>query len=149
VEGAAGRPLALIGHSAGGQLALWAAGERPVSLAVSLAGVCDMEAGARAGIGARAVQGFLGAEPDADPDLYVAASPIRRLPLGVPALLIHGDEDDRVPIDQSRVYAAAARAAGDDCSLRELSGVDHFQLIDPAGDAWAIVRARLEALASP
>jgi acetyl esterase/lipase len=146
LEAAAGRPLALIGHSAGGQLALWAAGERPVSLVVSLAGVCDMEAGARAGIGDRAVQGFLGAEPDADPDLYVAASPIRRLPLGVPSLLIHGDEDNRVPIDQSRAYAAAARAAGDDCSLRELTDVDHFQLIDPAGAAWTIVRARLEAL---
>jgi acetyl esterase/lipase len=147
LEAAAGRPVALVGHSAGGQLALWAAGERPVSAVVSLAGVCDMEAAARAGIGQRAAQELLGAEPDADPDLYVAASPIRRLPLGVPTLLIHGDDDDRVPIEQSRTYAAAARAAGDDCSLSELSGVDHFQLIDPSGAAWAIVAARLEALA--
>jgi acetyl esterase/lipase len=146
LEAAAGRPVALIGHSAGGQLALWAAGERPVSVVVSLAGVCDMEAGARAAIGNRAVQEFLAAEPDADPELYVAASPIRRLPLGVPTLLIHGDEDDRVPIEQSRSYAAAARAAGDDCPLSELPGVDHFKLIDPSGEAWKIVRARLEAL---
>jgi acetyl esterase/lipase len=145
-EAAAGRPVALVGHSAGGHLALWAAGERPVAAVISLAGVCDLEAAARAGIGGRATQGLLGAEPDADPDLYVAASPIRRLPLGLPALLIHGDEDDRVPIEQSRSYAAAARAAGDDCALRELTDTDHFQLIDPAAAAWALTRARLESL---
>ncbi|MHB1837033.1 MAG: alpha/beta hydrolase family protein, partial [Solirubrobacteraceae bacterium] len=39
---AAGRPVAVIGHSAGGHLALWAAREHPVALAVSLAGVCDL-----------------------------------------------------------------------------------------------------------
>jgi acetyl esterase/lipase len=143
---AAGRPVALVGHSAGGHLALWAAGERPVAAVVSLAGVCDLESAARAGIGDRATQALLGAEPYADPDLYVAASPIRRLPLGVPALLIHGDEDNRVPIEQSRSYAAAARAAGDDCALRELTDTDHFQLIDPAAAAWTLTRARLQAL---
>ena len=145
-EVAGSRPLALVGHSAGGHLALWAAHDEPPALVVSLAGVCDLEAGAREGIGDNAVVQFLGAEPDEDPERYAEASPIRRLPLNVPVLLIHGDADDRVPVSQSQDYLAAAQAAGDQCRLSELPGGDHFELVDPAGRAWAIVRERLAQL---
>jgi len=147
-ESAGGRPLVLVGHSAGGHLALWAAHDEPPALVVSLAGVCDLEAGAREGIGEDAVVQFLGVGPDQDPDRYAEASPIRRLPLGVTALLIHGDADNRVPISQSRDYLAAAQAAGDQCELSELPGGDHFELVDPAGRAWPIVRERLNRLAA-
>lgn len=143
-EAAGSRPLALVGHSAGGHLALWAAHDEPPALVVSLAGVCDLEAGAREGIGEDAVVQFLGATPNQAPDRYAEASPIRRLPLQVPVLLIHGDADDRVPVSQSRDYLAAARAAGDDCQLSELPGGDHFEVVDPAGRAWPIVRERLQ-----
>ncbi|HWE11122.1 MAG TPA: prolyl oligopeptidase family serine peptidase [Solirubrobacteraceae bacterium] len=145
VRAAAGRPVALIGHSAGGHLALWAAREHPVALTVSLAGVCDLRAAARDRLGNGAVAEFLGREPTAD--LLAAASPAARLPLGVPALLIHGDADDNVPIDQSRSFRAAATAAGDDCELVELPDGDHFDVIDPEGRAWPVLRARLERLA--
>jgi fermentation-respiration switch protein FrsA (DUF1100 family) len=64
----------------------------------------------------------------------------------VPVLLVHGDADDRVPISQSRDYLAAARTAGDECGLSELLGGDHFELVDPGGRAWPIVRKRLEQL---
>lgn len=140
-----GRPVALIGHSAGGHLALWAAGEHPVALAVSLAGVCDLEAAADAGLGHGAVYEFLGAAPDAD--LYAAASPIARLPLGRPSLLIHGDEDVNVPIEQSRAYHHAALAAGDPCELHELPGAEHFEVVDPGGRALPIIAAHLRSLA--
>jgi len=145
VEAATGRPVMVIGHSAGGHLALWAAHEHPVAAAVSLAGVCDLEEGVTTGIGNGAVLEFLGARPDSD--LYAAASPIARLPLRSPALLIHGDADEDVPISQSRLYASAARAAGDECELHELPGGGHFEVIDPAGRAWPILSARLAALA--
>ncbi len=145
-EAAGSRPLTLVGHSAGGHLALWAAHDEPPALVVSLAGVCDLEAGAREGIGDDAVVQFLGAGPDEDPDRYAEASPIRRLPLKLPVLLIHGDADDRVPISQSRDYLAAARAAGDECELSELPGGDHFELVDPGGRAWPILRERLGRL---
>ena len=138
------RPLALIGHSAGGHLALWAAGAHPVALVVSLAGVCDLEAAADAGLGNGAVSEFLGA--DADRDLYAAASPIARLPLGRPSLLIHGDADTNVPIEQSRRYRDAALAAGDPCDLHELPGADHFEPVDPGGRALPIIAERLSAL---
>jgi acetyl esterase/lipase len=143
---AAGRPVALVGHSAGGHLALWAARSHPCALIVSLAGVTDLETGARQGIGEHAVVEFLGTGPDEGRERYAEASPIRRLPLGTPSLLIHGDADNRVPIEQSRAYAAAARAAHDQCDLHELPGADHFELVDPGGRAWPIVRERLSWL---
>jgi pimeloyl-ACP methyl ester carboxylesterase len=144
VTAAAGRPVVVIGHSAGGHLALWAAAHHPVATAVSLAGVCDLEEGVRTGIGNGAVLEFLGADPDSG--LYGAASPIARLPLGSPSLLIHGDADEDVPVSQSRSFARAARAAGDDCELHELPGGGHFEVVDPGGRAWPILSARLAAL---
>jgi acetyl esterase/lipase len=148
--------LVVAGHSAGGHLALWSAaraglprgapGAAPLvapCLAVSLAGVCDLHAGAADGIGEDAVAGFLGATPDQAPERYRLASPRSRLPLGVGQLLVHGDADTRVPVEQSRAYAAAAAAAGDPVELVELAGVDHMAVIDPASPAWAEVTHRL------
>jgi acetyl esterase/lipase len=142
---AAGRPVVLVGHSAGGHLALWAAREQQrVSAVVSLAGVCDLQAAAQAHLGDGAVlELFGGREPSRA--LYRASSPMARLPLGVPALLIHGDVDDRVPIEQSRTFLAAARTAGDDCELVELAGGGHFEVIDPDGRAWPLLRELLHA----
>ena len=146
VQGAAGRPVVLIGHSAGGHLALWAAHEHPVAAAVSLAGICDLESAADEGLGNGAVLEFLGADPDAD--LYAAASPSARLPLRAPVLLVHGDADDTVPVEQSRDFLRVAAAAGSPCELQELPGGGHYEVIDPAGRAWPLVRARLQALAA-
>jgi acetyl esterase/lipase len=146
VQAARGRPVAVIGHSAGGHLALWAAHGHPVATAVSLAGVCDLEEGALTQIGNGAVLELLGAAPDSA--VYAAASPIARLPLGSPVLLIHGDADEDVPVTQSRLFEKAARAAGDDCELHELPGGGHFEVIDPRGRAWPILSGRLAALAA-
>ena len=132
-----------IGHSAGGHLALWLAGTGKVAAAVSLAGVCDLAAAAEDGLGEGAAVEFAGGLPPERPDAYALADPMRRLPTGVPQLLAHGDADDRVPIEQSRRYARAARAAGDRCELLEFAGVGHFEPIDPRGEAWPAVAERL------
>jgi dipeptidyl aminopeptidase/acylaminoacyl peptidase len=109
-----------------------------------------MATGARLGIGDNAVSEFLGgATPDRQPDVYELADPMAQVPTGVRTLLVHGDADDRVPVELSRNYAAAARAAGDDCELMELPGVDHFALIDPRTSAWSAVAQRLPALREP
>lgn len=138
--------IVAIGHSAGGHLTLWLAGTGKVAAAVSLAGVCDLAAAAEDGLGEGAAVELAGGLPAERPDAYAVADPMRRLPTGVPQLLAHGDADDRVPVDQSRRYARAARAAGDRCELLELRGVGHFELIDPRGEAWAEVATRLPAL---
>ncbi|MFZ1996467.1 MAG: prolyl oligopeptidase family serine peptidase [Solirubrobacteraceae bacterium] len=144
VQAARGRPVVVVGHSAGGHLALWAAHGHPVAAAVSLAGVCDLEEGVLTGIGNGAVLELLGAAPDSG--LYAAASPICRLPLGVPVLLIHGDADEDVPVSQSRRFDQAARTAGDECELHELPGGGHFEVIDPEGRAWPILSGLLAAV---
>ncbi len=136
----AGSPVVAIGHSAGGQLALWLAGTGLVTAAVSLGGVCDLREGARLGIGKGAVAAFVG-----DGDLALA-DPMERLPTGVPLLLVHGDLDDDVPVELSRRYADVARAAGDRCELLELPGVGHFEPIDPRTEAWSQVVAALDRL---
>jgi acetyl esterase/lipase len=151
--------IVALGHSAGGQLALWAAsrpalppdapGARPrVRLrgAVSLAGVVDLVAGAEANLGDGACRAFLGGSPADVPERYALASPAARLPLGVPQLLVHGEVDDIVPPSQSRDYAAAAAAAGDEVELVELPGAGHFDVVEPADAAWLAVVERLPRL---
>lgn len=138
----------VIGHSAGGHLALCVAGMRQVAAVLSLAGVCDLASAARERIGEGAAVEFVGGTPEEQPGAYALADPLRLLPTGTPSLLVHGDADSRVPIEQSRVYARAARAAGDRCELLELPGLDHFALIDPRSHAWATVAGHLATLLS-
>src|SRR4051794_32633003 len=148
VLGALDAPLDLgrvvaIGHSAGGHLALLAAGRAApgVRLAgvVSQAGVTDLVEADRLGLGEGAPAEVLGGPAAEAPDAYAAASPVERVPLGVPALLVHGDADERVPVAQSTAYAQAARAADDEVELVVRPGEGHFVHIDPAAEAWADV----------
>jgi dipeptidyl aminopeptidase/acylaminoacyl peptidase len=89
---------------------------------------------------ARAVE-LAGGLPEERPEAYELADPIGRLPARVPTLLVHGGADDRVPVEQSRRYAAAAGAT---CELLELPGTGHFELIDPRSAAWTSLAERLE-----
>ncbi len=141
------RPVVAVGHSAGGHLALWLGAEGMVDACVALGGVCDLAAAERAGLGDGAVREFLGGAPDEAPDAYLAADPGARLPLGVPQVLVHGLDDDRVPLTHAKAYATRARAAGDDCRLVELDA-DHFEPIDPRSGAWPDVVDALELAAS-
>ncbi len=129
-----------IGHSAGGHLALWAGRVVPgITGAVSLAGVTDLRRAFDLGLSSNATGGFLGGSPADFPERYDQTSPMALLPLGVPALLVHGDRDENVPVELSVSFAQAAHAAGDDVELVVRPGVDHFEVIDPAGESWRIV----------
>ena len=132
-----------VGHSAGGQLALWAAARRDgrvrIARVVALAPLTAMADTARSDPES-AVPEFLGGGPDDVPDRYAATDPIARLPLGLPMLLVHGDADPTVPLRRSRQYAEAARAAGDDVELVEVPGADHRDVIDPPSAAWRAAR---------
>jgi dipeptidyl aminopeptidase/acylaminoacyl peptidase len=117
-----------------------------VGAVASLAGVCDLVAAAEEGIGDGAAVELAGGPPAERPAAYALADPLQRLPTGIPTLLVHGDADDRVPVEQSRRYARAAASAGDACELLELPGTGHFEVLDPRGPAWAEVARRLPAL---
>jgi acetyl esterase/lipase len=135
-------PVATVGHSAGGHLAVWAASLPNVVATVSQAGILDLREASRLGVCGGQVDRLMRGRAD----LYTQASPIERLPLSRPALLVQGLDDQIVPPELARGYHAAATAAGDTCELVELAGVGHFEHIDPATQAWRIVAEWLEGL---
>jgi acetyl esterase/lipase len=142
--------VTLVGHSAGGQLALWAGGrpELPPGApggsprvraggVLALAAVCDL---ARVG---RIATELVGGGPQEVPERYAQADPMRRLPLGVPVGLVHARDDGTVDVQRSRDYAAAALAAGADVTLVETPG-GHRDPIDPVSEAWKAAVVWLE-----
>jgi len=150
-----------IGHSAGGHLSLWLGGRQGIpdgsvlhtgqknwlTAVVSLAGVADLAEGWNENLGNGAVRRIVGGSPNQYPDRYRAASPIELLPMGVRQVLIHGVDDDTVPVSQSEKFVSKARDAGDQPSLVTLEGVGHFELIDPESRAWnAVAGSTLQAL---
>ncbi|HEY3686462.1 MAG TPA: alpha/beta hydrolase [Streptosporangiaceae bacterium] len=147
--------IVLVGHSAGGHLALWAAGRHRLPAGsrwhrtapprvhgvVALAAISVLSQATELGDGA--VTALLGGA--LDPERLAQADPAALPPTGIPATLLHGADDDRVPVAQSRAYASTAWGAGDIAELRELPGCEHFGLIDPMSSAWPAV---LDAMAS-
>lgn len=152
--------VVVVGHSAGGHLAAWAAGRgvlpsgavgadpvvQPCAV-VSQAGVNDLVGAAAAGVGGTAATDLLGVAPADAPDLVAVTSPMAMLPLGVPVLVVHGADDVIVPIWQSTDFAAAAEAAGDRVEVVVGPG-DHFAVIDPDDALWTTVLDRLDRLCS-
>jgi len=139
-----------LGHSAGGHLVGWLAAREGLPSAapgaspavrlsglVSQAGVLDLVTAARDGVGGRAVPDLMGGRPDQEAEAYALASPLARLPLGVPSVCVHGEADDIVPISQSETFVAAARAAGDESELHRFDG-DHFPPITVGTPAWTL-----------
>ena len=154
-----GGPAILAGHSAGGHLALWAAGrhmlppdvpwhtaQSRVAGVVALAAVSDLAACYAMQLGRGAVVPLLGGGPSQYQERYRVTDPVRLLPLGCPVRLVHGAADDVVPCSLSSGFVARGRAAGDDVSLAELPGAGHFDVIDPLSDAWPQVVAAFASL---
>ena len=142
--------IATVGHSAGGQLALWCARRDAfcadgtaqrvrISAAVGLAPVADLVRAYELGCGNGAVAKFLGGSPDEYRERYRMSSPKEMVPLGVPQLIVHGTADEDVPIEISRRYAEAAAAAGDDISLVELPHGSHMDVVEVQGEALEIL----------
>ena len=120
--------VVLVGHSAGGHLALWTANRAQLPVA-GIAPVSDLrESAQRVGPEGAAAR-FLGGMPDQIPDRYAEASPRELLPLGVRQILVHGTADGDVPYAMSERYV---EAAGSEASLVTLEGAGHFEPIDPS-----------------
>jgi pimeloyl-ACP methyl ester carboxylesterase len=56
-------------------------------------------------------------------------------PIAKPTTLIHGSQDIRVPISQSREFLKAHPTIG----YIELEETGHFELIDPRQDAFSLL----------
>jgi acetyl esterase/lipase len=141
--------VALVGHSAGGHLALWAAarpglpdgapgaGPRvPAAAVAALGAVSDLEAAVSLLEPGEPVYDLLGGSPATVPDRYKLANPIRRLPIGIPILLVHSADDETVPVKRSRDFARAAGEAGDHVDLVQPPGAGHREVVDPRRPAW-------------
>lgn len=134
--------LTVAGHSAGGHLALWLAGEDlGIDRVVGLAPVGDLRAAARARLGDGATQALLGGEPDEQPERYDAADPATRFAQRptCEVLVVHGAEDELVPLANSEGLVAAHPFV----DLRVVEEADHFDVIDPRSAAWPAVLAAL------
>lgn len=125
-----------LGHSAGGHLAVWAAGRTDpkvkITAAISQAGVLDLIGATDQGLGGGAVEALLGHPATAADAPY---DPLQQVPLDIPVWCVHGDGDSIVPLVQSETYVGAATGAGAQAELVEVEG-DHFVVIDVSSDAW-------------
>lgn len=137
--------VVLVGHSAGGQLALWAArrpllpagavGAGPTVAAcavVALAPVTDL---LRARVHA---ESLLGGTPDEVPERWEQADPVRAGAPAVPAVVVHPVADATVPLARSREYSARHGV-----ELVETPGL-HRDPIDPSSPSWAAAVSWLE-----
>ena len=147
--------LAVMGHSAGGQLALCLAGHEPsLKREISLAGAVDLKGTYARHLSNDAVVEFLGGTPDAVPEHYREADPLE---LSIPQTkqwVICGSQDDVVPPEFSRDYAERKRdpkkapgGKAETVELVEIPRAGHFELIDPGSEAFKkvtdVVRAAL------
>ncbi|WP_236788203.1 alpha/beta hydrolase [Amycolatopsis sp. GM8] len=136
--------VVLAGHSAGGQLALWAAVTCPppgLLGTVALAPVADLVRAHDERLGDGAVAEFLGGPPANRPDL----DPVRLPAPAGPVILVHGADDTGVPPSQSQSYVDAHATA----ELVLLPGMAHFELVDPHSGAWPDVRDAISRAGTP
>ncbi len=147
-----------MGHSAGGQLALWLGARhklpktsalylrKPLALrgVVGLAAITDLASyrvGAPDSCNA-SVDRLLGGTAEQHPLRYAEASPLALLPLGLPQRLVQGGKDPIVSPDSVAAYVKAAQQAGDAASLSLDAELGHF---DPAVPHTALGAAALTA----
>ncbi len=153
--------VVVMGHSAGGHLALWLAIQEnlaknsrlynpnplPLKGVISLAGITDLTAYDEIGNDcSTAVVKLMGGSATEMDARYYKGSPINLLPANIPIRMIHGDKDDIVPISQSVAFAKKAKAKGDDIQVLTIEGGGHFDMVSPHSAAWQVIKKELADL---
>ncbi|MFF1507248.1 alpha/beta hydrolase [Streptomyces sp. NPDC058326] len=152
--------IVLTGHSAGGQLALWAAARHvlpagspwrlpappPLRGVVALAPIAHFATAVALGVCGGAVTELLGGASSYE-ERAVHADPSALLPTGIATTVVQGREDVDVPHLVAEAFAEASAKAGEEAGLTLLEGVGHFPLIDPAADACAVAAEEIAQLA--
>lgn len=155
--------VVIVGHSAGGHLAMWAAARArvpknsslfmadplPVRGVVNLAGPVDLTAniaGYEALCRDTVITTLLGGSPTTMPERHAHASPIKLLPLGIPQVLVIGEHEDFVPRAVAETYAKAAAEAGDSLRLIVIPRAGHFEIASPLASPWPKVESAIRAL---
>lgn len=153
----------VVGHSAGGHLAMWVAARTrlpktsllyvsdplPVRGVVDLAGTPDLEAlipAEQRSCGGPVIEQLLGGKPSEVPDRYAEASASKMLPIGLPQTLLWGRRDDNVPISIAEKYTAMAVAFGDSARLVTFPQAGHFEIANPFSATWPVVQSEILSL---
>ena len=151
-----------IGHSAGGQLALWlaargripssselyAADPLPIHGVLALAPAPNLETLHSSGACGPGVNGLMGGSPSAFPERYEAGSPMQLMPVDVPQRVVVGGLDAQFG-SSGRAYFQAASAAGNSpVTLREAPESGHFEMVVPYTSTWPITLQELESLSA-
>jgi len=137
----------VMGHSAGGQLAICMAAHEPsVTRVLSLAGLLDLHETYNLHLSHDAVVEFLGGAPTTVAEHYHEADPME---LSIPKarqVVVQGTADEIVPPDFSRKYAGGKLQRGENVELVEVPKANHFDLIDPRSRAFPWVTASVANL---
>lgn len=155
-----GVQVLMLGHSAGGQLVLWAAGRQHVPVGsrwhrgtapiaggvVALAPVADLARARELALDGGVVAELFGGT-DAESQRRQAELDPVQIPPAVPVAVVHGDLDRQVPLDLSQRYVEAVRTGGGDVLLDVVPGADHFAVIEPGSSAWPRVLSAIERMA--
>jgi dipeptidyl aminopeptidase/acylaminoacyl peptidase len=126
----------IVGHSAGGHLALLAGSRNPhVNAVIGLAAITDVVAYSRGDNSCqKATLDFMGGDYESNAAAYRQANPANRA-LHPDSILLHGDADDIVPLQQAELPGAASRL---------LEGAGHFDWIHPGTRAYRLLLSTLE-----
>lgn len=155
--------VVILGHSAGGHLAMWAGARSrvpassPIYIAdpltvrgvINLAGPLDMTAnipGYEALCRDSVITSLMGGTPATVAERYAHASPVKLLPLGIPQALIWGTQEDFVPRPFVDAYVEQATRAGDRVRLVVIPGAGHFETANPRASTWPRVEAAIRSL---
>lgn len=142
-------PIVLLGHSAGGHLAVWAtsrtartpggASKVAIERTYSLSGVLDLTSGEPQNLGNGAITLLMGGSATQFPERYDLGDPTRLVPAHSPVTAFHAIDDQLVPMSQSTAYVAADRAAGGHAQLVRVPG-GHLEMVQPDQPGWQVIR---------
>jgi acetyl esterase/lipase len=125
---------ALLGHSSGGTMALWAGGitsELAPQLTVGMAALTDLVMAQDDAATQESIRRLLGrTKPGA-----AEYSPFHRLPTGTQAIVAAATADDVAPPSRARDFAEQANMGGDTVAVVEVPGNDS-SFLDPGDAAW-------------
>lgn len=153
----------VIGHSAGGHLALWltarsrlpaqapirSAAPLRVRAVLALAPAPDLEFLHAEKVCGHIIDKLMGGSPEQFPDRYRWGDPVQLAPDGVRQVLIIGKYDELWAPPGLRYYRAA-KARGDDISMIDAPESGHFEMIDPDSTTWPLVlEAARDLLGNP
>lgn len=142
-----GRVPVVVGHSAGGHLALRLAAEAvSIKAVVALAPVADLRLAHRLNLSDGAVQEFLGGVPETISSRYDEAC-ASTWAASVRRTVVHGTKDEDVPMEVSEAFVRARQNDPEPPSLMKIAAAGHMDLIDPLSPAGSCVLELVACLA--